>query len=326
VPSGPRRRCRAAIAWAAAALVAAPAAPAAPAALPQQVVLRDDTGARVVLQRPARRIVSLAPSNTESLFAIGAGHLVVGATRFDDYPPPVGTIARVGGFADVDVERVLRLEPDLVLAAGFHAGNVVVRLRALGLAVFVVEPANVADVLDRLELLGRLVGRVDEARRVAAALRARLQRVAQRVQVAARRPRVLLMLSADVFTVAPGSFAHDLIVRAGGDNVAADAPVPYPQLAEEAVIARDPEVIFIGGHEVGLGLADLRGRPGWAGISAVRHGRVVVLEDPDLVSRPGPRVIEALEKIAAVITGVVSPEGAPGLESTVAGRRRSRLR
>ena len=266
-----------------------------------QVSLIDDSGVRVELAAPARRIVSLAPSSTESLFAIGAGELIVGATRFDDYPEEARLIPRVGGFADVDVERVLQLRPDLVVAAGFQAGGVVRRLRSLDVPVFVVEPRDAAEVLDRLYTLGQLVGREDAARRLAEALRVRLETVERQVQASAVRPRVLFMLSRDLFTVGPGSFAHDLIVRAGGDNIAADSSIPYPQLSEEAVIARDPEVIFVGGHESSVDLEELRGRRGWGQVSAIRAGRVVVLDDPDLASRPGPRIVEALEIIAQAI-------------------------
>lgn len=259
-----------------------------------QFVLEDDSGVRVALAAPARRIVSLAPSNTESLFAMGAGELIVGATRFDDFPAEALAIPRVGGFADVDIERVLRLEPDLVLAAGFQSG-VVRRLRNLGLTVFVVEPRDTIEVLDRLQIFGRLVGRLEEARVLEANLRQRVGAVEERVRAIDERPRVFYMLSRDLFTVGPGSFAHDLIERGGGKNIAADATIPYPQMSDEAVIARNPEVIFVGGHESAVDLEELRRRPGWARVSAVASGRVVVLEDTDIMSRPGPRIVDALE-------------------------------
>ena len=259
-----------------------------------QFVLEDDSGVQVALAAPARRIVSLAPSNTESLFAMGAGELIVGATRFDDFPAAALAIPRVGGFADVDIERVLRLEPDLVLAAGFQSG-VVRRLRNLGLTVFVVEPRDTIEVLDRLQIFGRLVGRLEEARVLEASLRQRVGAVEERVRAINKRPRVFYMLSRDLFTVGPGSFAHDLIERGGGQNIAADATIPYPQMSDEAVIARNPEVIFVGGHESAVDLEELRRRPGWARVSAVASGRVVVLEDTDIMSRPGPRIVDALE-------------------------------
>jgi len=259
-----------------------------------QFVLEDDSGVRVALAAPARRIVSLAPSNTESLFAMGAGELIVGATRFDDFPAEALAIPRVGGFADVDIERVLRLEPDLVLAAGFQSG-VVRRLRNLGLTVFVVEPRDTIEVLARLQIVGRLVGRLEEARVLEGSLRQRVGAVEERVRAIDERPRVFYMLSRDLFTVGPGSFAHDLIERGGGKNIAADATIPYPQMSDEAVIARNPEVIFVGGHESAVDLEELRRRPGWARVSAVASGRVVVLEDTDIMSRPGPRIVDALE-------------------------------
>lgn len=268
---------------------------------PAQVALRDDAGVVVSLAASPRRIVSLAPSNTETLYLIGAGELVVGVTRYDDYPAQARGLPRVGGFLDVDIERVLALEPDLVLAAGFQASGPARRLRALGVPVFVVEPRDAAATIDRVEVIGALVGRAEEAHRVAAGLRARLDAVQRAVARASVRPRVLLMLSRDLFTVGPGSFAHDLIVRAGGDNIAADADVPYPQISDETAILRDPEIIFVGGHQTLLRLGDLRLRPGWAEVSAVRAGRVVVLEDPDIASRPGPRIIDALELIAGEV-------------------------
>lgn len=280
---------------------------------PGQVALQDDAGVAVSLAAPPRRIVSLAPSNTETLYLIGAGEMLVGATRYDDYPPQARSLPRVGGFLDVDIERVLALEPDLVLAAGFQADGPARRLRALGVPVFIVEPRDAAETIDRVEVLGTLIGRATEARRVAAGLRARLEAVQRTVARATVRPRVLLMLSPDLFTVGPGSFAHDLIVRAGGDNVAADAGVPYPQISDETAILRDPQIIFIGGHQTLTRLGDLRRRPGWSGVSAVRAGRVVVLDDPDIASRPGPRIIDALELIAAEIERLQRPHGGAGL-------------
>ncbi|HEX9698667.1 MAG TPA: cobalamin-binding protein [Acidobacteriota bacterium] len=266
-----------------------------------RVALVDDSGVRVELPRQVRRIVSLAPSNTETLFHIGAGDLLVGATRFDEHPPEAAAVPRVGGFADIDVERVLALRPDLVLAAGFHAGGVAPRLRGLGLTVFVIEPRDAAEAIDRVELLGRIVGREARARNAARRLRQRMARVQARVVGARGRPRVLYQLSRDLYSAGPGSFPHDLIVRAGGANIAASAGDRYPRLSEEFVIAADPEVIFVAGHESGVTAAELRARPGWAGIAAVRTRRIVVLEDPDLAGRPGPRIVEALEIIARAI-------------------------
>jgi iron complex transport system substrate-binding protein len=266
-----------------------------------RLALVDDSGVRVELPRQVRRVVSLAPSNTEVLFHIGAGDLLVGATRFDEHPPEAAAIPRVGGFADIDVERVLALRPDLVLAAGFHAGGVAPRLRGLGLTVFVVEPRDAAEAIDRVELLGRIVGREARARDAARRLRQRMARVQARVAGARGRPRVLYQLSRDLYSAGPGSFPHDLIVRAGGANIAASAGDRYPRLSEEFVIAADPEVIFVAGHESGVTAAELRARPGWAGIAAVKTGRIVVLEDPDLAGRPGPRIVEALEIIARAI-------------------------
>lgn len=267
-----------------------------------QTSVIDDLGQEVVLARPPGRIVSLAPGHTETLFALGAGDRVVGVTVHGDWPPPARWLPRVGGFGEVDLEAVLSLRPDLVLAAGLQSAGAVPALRRLGVPTFVLEPTRLEEVLDGIRRVGRLVGAEEAGDGLADRLSSRLAGLRASVATASR-PRVFFELSEDLFTVGPGSFLHDLIRAAGGDNIAGEAGRPYPRLSAEAVIASDPEVILLADHPAGVGIDDVKARPGWAGITAVRRGRVLEVDDVDVLNRPGPRVVDGLEFLVRALHG-----------------------
>lgn len=250
-----------------------------------------------------QRIVSLAPSLTETLFAVGAGEQVVGVTEYCNFPPAVSRVQRIGGLEDgsVDLERIIALRPDLVTALAAGQDGTVTALRRLGLRVEVVPSETVADALRAIRRLGTLTGHRAEAARLEADLARRIRAVREKVATvpAERRPRVFYQLWDEPLMTATGdTLAGQLVEMAGGVNVFADLAGRYPQVSPEAVLARDPQVILAPAHHAGAVSRDrLAGRPGWDRIDAVRHGRVFVL-DGDLVSRPGPRVAEALERVA----------------------------
>lgn len=263
--------------------------------------ITDDVGRTVTVKGVPQRIVSLAPSNTEVLYALGLGARVVGVTEFCNYPPEAKEKPKIGGFSKIDLERVVGLNPDLVLATNIHAKSVVPELEKRGITVVVIEPKSVDEVLAKVTFVGKLTGATETAAKVAAQMQARIDAVTSKVATVKSKPRVYYEIDKTLFTAGPGSFINDMIVKAGGINIAADAKTAYPQLTAEAIIAKDPEVILLGSMNFGETPEVVRARPGWANITAVKTGRLVPITNEEVISRPGPRVVEGLELIARAL-------------------------
>lgn len=252
-----------------------------------------------------RRIVSLAPSITETLFAVGAGDRIVGATRYDDWPPEAKKIRRVGGYLDVDLETIMTLKPDAVFCET-NAGikNVVERLAGAGIPVGIVTVADVASIFTAIEEVAAAVGRKAAGGEEAASLRASFAKV--RGAVAEREPvPVLLFYNVQPLMAAGrGSFADEALRIAGGRNLAGDSPVMYPVYDIEKVSAMDPRVIVDQSEET-MGETGLAGEPSslwkkWPGLRAVKDGRVHTVPGGYLF-RPGPRIVDSIEKIARML-------------------------
>ena len=268
-------------------------------ATPFPITVTDEAGNAVTVPAEPERIVSLSPSHTEILFALGLGGRLVGATTYCNYPPEVADTPRVGGFSDVDLEQVVGLAPDLVLASTIHSTEVVPRLEELGIAVFVVNPPTVLAVLDSILTIGFITGQARAAAVLVAEMQERIDAILEAVAGAAK-PEVFWELGPDLYTAGPGSFIDDLITLAGGKNVAADAQSQWPQLSAETIIVKDPEIIVLADHNYGETAAIVEARPGWADVAAVKEGRMVELANDDVFSRPGPRIVEGLEFLARV--------------------------
>ncbi|HMK39026.1 MAG TPA: cobalamin-binding protein [Bacteroidota bacterium] len=262
-----------------------------------QISVVDDIQRTVTLARPAVRIVSLAPSITECLFALGAGDQVKGVTDFCNYPPEARGKTHVGGMINPSIEAVVGLEPDLVVLS--MEGNVredFRRLTSFGTPVFVSNPRTLEGIYSSLRALGALTGRADSARHLVA----RLQSREDAVRSAARGAlpvRVLLLVSLQPLMCAGGNtFIDELIRTAGGTNLAARARGTYPAYSRESVIADDPDVIIVTSDILSAVAALKEMFPEWGTVGAVRNDRVFSL-DADLVSRPGPRALDALETL-----------------------------
>lgn len=253
-----------------------------------------------------RRIVSLLPADTEILFAVGAGDQVVGVTEFCDWPPEARSRDKVGGIAgkSISLERLLVLQPDLVLTGGDFHREVIEALEKRGIPVFAVDPRSFRQIGEALETVGRLTGHAAEARRRVAAMRAQQQRVAALAAgvPAAERPRVFWEVwDNPLMTVGAGVFLSEAIRLAGGIVLFDDLQADYPVVSAEEVVARDPQVILsTRDHAEALTPPRLAARPGWSGVQAVRDGRIHLL-DSDIVSRPGPRAVNALGLIARAL-------------------------
>jgi iron complex transport system substrate-binding protein len=264
--------------------------------------VRDMTGREVEVSRATTRVVSLAPSLTEILFALGAGDLLVGVTDFCDYPPQASQKPKVGTVLAPNAEVVLALQPNLVLAT--TEGNrqeTVLLLERLQIPIFVVRPEGLEGIYASIRSVGGLLGRPARASAVVESMRSRVAWVAG--QVKGRPPaRVLYVLWPDpLITAGRGSIIDALIGVAGGENVAGGISLRYPRLNLEEVLRVDPEVILL----AGMGSRPLRaesvqGWEGWQVLRAVKAGRVQAL-DGDLLHRPGPRIVEGLEAIARAL-------------------------
>jgi iron complex transport system substrate-binding protein len=262
----------------------------AAAAFPLRV--RDALGRDVAIARPPQRLISVAPSVTEILFALALDDHIIGVSDADEYPPAgVRSKARVGGIV-LDAERILSLHPDLIVGVASLQRAQLERLIRLGLPVLAVDAHSLEETFSQISLLGRATGRAERADRLVRALRRRAALVGQRVGGRAR-PRVYVEIWGEPpMTAGSGTFIHDLVKRAGGVNLFADLR-GWPQVSPEDILRRDPEVILL----TYPGRQLLPRRPGWSRIAAVRRGRIYEVH-ADLVSRPGPRLVNGLEQIA----------------------------
>lgn len=242
-----------------------------------------------------QRIVSLAPSTTEILYALGVGDRVVGVDQFSDWPPEAAKVARVGSDLSPSIERIVALKPDVVfVSTSANARELPDELERLGLRVVVSRVETLDDLWRDLVHIGSAVGRHDAAAALVERLRARIAAAHARV-AALPAPKVLVVVWADPLTVAGGhTFVDEAIRAAGGDNLAADSPQPYPQYSVERMLARAPEVIVVGSHKGGPTIDPLRAH---ASLPAVKNGRVHSV-DGDLLFRPGPRLVEGVELLA----------------------------
>ncbi len=262
----------------------------------------DEVGRKVSIPSPPHRIISLAPNITEVLFALGLEEEIVGVTLNCNYPEKVKEKVRVGSYISLDVERILSLKPDLIIATG--AGNtreMVNRLEGLGIPTYVIFPKKFDDVLKSILHIGQIVHREEKARFIIREMEERKQKVVERTGLLPR-PRVFLQIGeAPLVTVGKGSFADDLIRLAGGKNIAGEERQMYPRFGREEVLRRAPEVIIIstmnptGDYE--RVISEWRR---WKSLPAVKEGRIHLIHS-DLIDRPSPRLIEGLEEMAKFI-------------------------
>lgn len=270
------------------------------------LTMTDGLGREISLNGPAQRIVSLAPSNTEILFAIGAGSQVVGRDEFADYPEEAKSIQSVGGsMGEYSSEAIVALEPDLVLAAEINPPELVKQLEDLGLTVYYLKnPKTIEEMYDNLAIVGQLTGQ--DVTSLVDSLKARVAAVDEKVKSATDKPVVFYEIDATdptkPYTYGPGTFGDLLITRAGGENLATAAGItdPYPQLSLEQIVATNPDVIVLGDSMWGVTPESIATRPGWEDLAAVTNEQVHPFDD-NLVSRPGPRLVDGLEQLARLL-------------------------
>ena len=278
----------------------------------QQITLVDFMGNVVVLDSPPERIVSLAPSNTEILFAVGAGDKVVGVTSYCNYPYnftawiEAGNITSIGSHYSLAVEPIVALEPDLVVASSVGNEENAENLRNLGYNVIVLETATIDGLLQDILLVGRATGNQIKASELVTEMRTRIDLVTNQVKNSETEPKVYHEVWREPLRSAgPETFVDDLITLAGGKNIFNDAITSWPLISSEAVITKNPDVIFLPDNYMGEANFDqtietINDRPGWNLISAVQENAIYEI-DGNMISRAGPRLVDALELIAKMI-------------------------
>jgi len=268
-----------------------------------EVRVTDDYGKEVVLAAPARRVVSLAPHLTELMYAAGAGERLVGAFAYSDYPPAAKSLPRVGSEAQIDLEAVVALNPDLVIAwPQSGSTRAVERIAALGIPVFRSEPRELEDIARTMETLGRLAASEATA---AAAARAFRERTARLVRAYAGRPVVRAFYQVwdrPLITVNADHVISKVMRLCGGENVMADLPALAPEIDRERVLRSDPEVIVASGTD--------GARPPWLddwnafpAMAAVRGGNLYAVQ-PELLQRHTPRLLDGAEQLCRIFEEV----------------------
>lgn len=264
------------------------------------ILLVDDYGRTIKLDSIPERIVSTAPTPTEMLFAVGAGDLVVGVDTYSDYPAEVANITKVGDYT-LSTEVIISLQPDLIISSDLVPISQLELLEDQGIPFVILATRTLDDVLKDLRLVGILTGHVDEANELVDELEERIEAVTSKTQaVDLVKPRAYLEYY-PYWTYGPGSFGDDLIALAGGINIAENTSSEYPMLTSEFVIAQDPEIIvYTVGYMTTTTADEISSRPGWDVITAVSEGDIHSMDD-NLLSRYGPRIVDGLEDMAALL-------------------------
>jgi iron complex transport system substrate-binding protein len=300
-------------------LAAAPALAAPPANTTAPAwTVTDDYGTAVTIAGTPERIVSLAPTNTEILFSLGLGDRVVGVTDYCNYPAEALIKPKIGGFSTVSVEKVAAQHPDLVVASEGNGAELVDHLRKLNMTVIVTNPKNVSGILQDITLVGEAANAGDNASARVASLTARIQATEANASALGAHPKVAHIIWNDpIYASGSGTFQDELISMAGGTN-AFSGKTGYATIGTEDFIAADPDILIVNSG-TGMGGSEdsvaqyFGNETRFAGISAIKNHRVYVI-DSDTVDRAGPRVVDALEIIAADIrtSGVAAgPSAAP---------------
>jgi len=264
-------------------------------------LMQDQVGRMVPVPVHPRRIVSLIPSLTEIVYALGRGGLLVGATKYAKEPPAAAELPRVGTYLHLDVERIVALKPDLCL--GVRDGNpehLISRIETMGIPVFALDPRTLPEIVESVVMLGELLDARQKAAQIAGEMEAKIAAVDDRVRQVANRPGVFFLIDASpMVSAGSGTFIDRVITRAGGRNLAA-GPVSYPRFSWEDILALQPEVVIIASMAGGYTEKQLKAEwQKWPGIPAVQNNRIHVV-DASLFDRPVPRLIDGLVELADI--------------------------
>ncbi len=276
-----------------------------------EIVVQDSLGNTIHLPQPAKRIISLAPHNTENLFAAGAGTTLVGATKYSDYPAAAQKVPRVGGYTGLDLETIIALKPDLILA--WDSGNRkadIERLRSLGFMVYLSEPRQLEDIATEIETLGTLAGTTQTARQFANRFRDRLQQLRQRYR-GLKPVRIFYEVwHRPLITINGKQLISKALTLCGGRNVFAELSTLAPTVDIEAVLAANPDAIITSAKSAQQNREWRKNWRRWPQLSAVAHDNLYLVS-ADLLQRQGPRILQGIEQLCEAIAQARQKTGKP---------------
>lgn len=268
---------------------------------------RDLAGRKVVIPIRPSRIISLAPSNTETVFALGAGDRLEGRTNVCDFPPAAHAVTPLGDLGRISLEKIVGRSPDLVLAGNKTDPEALAILSRMGIPTAVTEATTIEETYRSILLIGSMTGTPAGAEDLVEKMRAKITTIADRTR-GADKPLVYYVVGfgqGGNWTAGPGSFIDEMITLSGGRNAAADLGRPWGLFQLEKIIALEPDIILAGRHTGPPEL--LKTEPGYRGLSAIKHNRLVIIDD-DLVNRPGPRLAQGLREVARALHPDLFPE------------------
>jgi iron complex transport system substrate-binding protein len=262
----------------------------------------DEAGRTVTVPPCPRRIVSLAPNITETLFALGLDDRIVGVSTFSDYPEAARKKSKVGSYINLSLEKIVSLNPDLVIGtADGNKKETVLQLERLGFPVYVINPLTFDDIFETIMHIGQVAGRAAAAKKLVAALKERVNTIVSATK-GRERPRVFFQIGVDpMVTVGKNTIHNRLIDLAGGVNVTGDIATPYPRLSMEQVVFARPDIIIVTSMKRDADFEIVRNRwKKWRHIPAVKNGRIHII-DSDLTDHSSPRIVDGLEELVRVI-------------------------
>jgi iron complex transport system substrate-binding protein len=262
----------------------------------------DQVGRRVVVPADPQRVIALAPSITEIIFALGRENCLKGVTKYSDFPKQAVKLPKVGSYVYLDLERIVSLKPDLCIA--IKDGNpkeAVNKLESIGIPVYAVNPKNIETVINTVVETGGLLNASKKADALAKNMRHRIERVEALIAKTDLRPGIFFQIGiAPIVSVGTDTFIHELIIKAGGRNLA-EGPVSYPRFSREQVLALAPDIIIITSMARSVVFEQVKAEWNkWPNMPAVKTGRIF-LEDSNLFDRPTPRLVDGLELLLKLI-------------------------
>jgi len=266
----------------------------APSAFPEMAL------ARTAPAGHSARYISLAPSTTEILFALGLDERIAGVSVYCNYPPKTKDKEKIGEFSQVNMEKVLALRPDYIFCTGLEQAPIITELRRLNLKVYVADPRNMQELFNSIHDIGKITGKVKEAESLVKDMKSEIEEISSKVKLIpkSKRLKVFIEIWHDPLTTAgKGSFIDELITLAGGVNIASDTKRAYSIFSPEEIIKRNPDCIILTYMDKEKPAKLVAERFGWKEISAVKNNRLYSDINPDLLLRPGPRVVQGLKEV-----------------------------
>ncbi|HJH32630.1 MAG TPA: cobalamin-binding protein [Methanosarcinaceae archaeon] len=274
--------------------------------------ITDNFGCDVTIEKAPERIISLSPCNTEILFAVGAGNRVVGGTTYDQYPQEAVNLPKIGGFSTINIEAVVNLTPDLILAEYGNGEDTINALKNLNLTVVSLNPKTMDDILDNIRLVGNITGNADTAALITTDMTQQIKDMTSQTETLSldQRPRVLYLVWHDpMYAAGAGSYPNDLIWMAGGNNII--EAEGWPTISLEQVVNKNPQIIICSGMGGGSYtiMEAITSDPILAQTDAVRNQKVYAIADPNIIELAGPRIIHGLEELHSYIAPEIKPHG-----------------